>query len=66
MGLSPLALHSSQQFAPLLVSLFTLVPATAAVVLRVLAHRVKKSALWADDYIIFVALVSLSWSFGCG
>lgn len=36
----------------------TLVAATAALVLRIIARRMKKLALWFDDYLAMVAWVS--------
>ena len=58
MALQALTLRSSEQLAPLLVCISTLLLATSAVVLRVMAHRIKRVKLCLDDHTIFLALVS--------
>ena len=58
MALEALSLRNPEQLAPLLVAIFSLILATTAVVLRVVAHRIKNARLGIDDHIIFVALVS--------
>ena len=59
MALHPLTVRTPEQLAPLLVSVFSLILASSAVFLRVLAHHIKGAVLGVDDFIIFAAIVSV-------
>ena len=58
MGLQPVNLHDNNGVRPLVVGAVSIVVATAAVILRLYAHRITKQPYALDDLMIIVALVS--------
>ena len=58
MGLQPVNLQDNNGIRPLVVGIVSILFATAAVMLRLYAHRITKQSYGLDDLMMIIALVS--------